>query len=241
MKKIKGVIYVSDSKNSKIAGKSKVDATYGSIEGTCPSDCALRGESCYAETAYVGIQVARLDKQAKGLNALELARMEARVIDAAYDGGKIPEGRDLRVHVSGDSKTIAGSRLINSAIGRWKVRGGNDVWSYTHSWKNVSRDNWDNVSILASVDKVEDVAWAKAQGYAPAIVVAEFENDKAFTMKGSDVKWIPCPAQTKDDVSCTDCRLCIRSSYLEQSNHGIAFAAHGIRKNNIKRRLSVIQ
>jgi len=241
MNKIKGVTYVSDSKNSKIAGKSKVDATYASIEKTCPKDCALKDESCYAQTAYVGIQVARLDKEASNLSALELAKMEAMAIDAAYGGGKVPAGRDLRIHVSGDSRTIAGSRLINSAVGRWKARGGNDAWSYSHSWKNVSRSNWKNVSILASIDKVEDAELAKAQGYAPAIVVSEFKNDKTFTLPGSDVKWIPCPAQTKDNVACTDCRLCMRSSYLENSNHGIAFAAHGIRKNVIKKRLNVIQ
>lgn len=235
-----GVTYVCNSGNSKLMGSKKVDATYASIEASCPNSCELKNAGCYASLGNVGMHVRRLDKQADGMTPLALARAEAKAIDNAYNGKAIPTGRAMRLHVSGDSRTVTGSRIINKAIGRWKQRGGGDCWSYTHAWKHVPRSEWNNVSMLASVDSISEVELARKQGYAPAIVVASFDSPKAFQMSGSDTKWIPCPAQTKE-VGCSDCGLCFNANRLFEGNFGIAFAVHGIKKNEVKRRLTVIQ
>lgn len=235
-----GVTYVVDSGNSKIIGSKKADATYVSIKSSCPNSCALKESGCYAQLGNTGMQVKRLDDQAIGMSALDLARAEAKAIDNSYKGGPVPAGRDMRLHVSGESRTVTGSRIINKAIGRWKQRGGGNCWSYTHAWKNVSREEWSNVSMLASIDSIADVKAARKQGYAPAMVVSEFDSPKTFKVNGCDTKWIPCPAQTKE-VGCTDCKLCFNANRLYEGNFGIAFAAHGIKKNTIKRRLEVLK
>ena len=95
-----------------------------------------------------------MERRAKRGSPLELARAEAKTIDECYDGGKVPTDRALRIHVAGDSRTLAGTRLINNAVGRWKWRGGGKVWSYTHAWRHVPREEWSNVSVLASVADV---------------------------------------------------------------------------------------
>lgn len=146
----------------------------------------------------------------------------------------------MRLHVAGDSRTLAGTRLLNNAVQRWKKRGGGDCWTYTHAFAHVPREEWSNVSVLASVASVEEVTLAREQGYAPAIVVGEHPSDKAYTLPGSDVKWIPCPNQTRG-VGCTDCKLCFNADRLRDGNFGIAFAAPGVYKGVIKRRLQVIQ
>lgn len=235
-----GAIYVSESGNSKINGSKKVDATYSSIKTSCPKDCPLMGEGCYAELGYVGITSHRLDDEAKGNSPLDTARAEAKAIDNSYKGGPVPAGRDLRIHVAGDSRTLAGTRLINNAVKRWKQRGGGSVWSYTHAWKHVPRDEWSAVSILASVNHVNEVEAARAQGYAPAIVVPEHPSEKAFQLDGCDTKFIPCPAQTRG-VGCTDCRLCFNADRLHDNNFGIAFAVHGVMKDKMKRHLNVVK
>lgn len=237
---MKGAIYVSNSGNTKIMGSKKVDATYSSIKHTCPDSCSLKDAGCYAQSSFVGMVNMKNERRARSASAIEVARSEARAIDESYNGGQVPLGRALRVHVAGDSRTLAGTRLINAALERWKKRGGGDVWSYTHAWKAVPRALWSQVSILASVESVKEAAAARAQGYAPAIVVPEHPSDKAFKLEGSDVKWIPCPAQTRE-VGCTDCRLCFNADRLFEGNFGIAFAAHGINKNKIKRHLTVLK
>lgn len=237
---MRGAIYVVDSGNRKIMGSKKVDATYTSIEATCPNSCSLKDKGCYAQLSMVGMHVRRLDQESEGQSAIQVAKAEAYAIDNCYDGDSVPSNRDMRLHVAGDSRTLIGTRIINNAIGRWKERGGGFCWSYTHAWKRIARSNWSNVSILASVETIKEANEARKQGYAPAIVVDEFNGDKAFKLKGSDVKWIPCPAQTRE-VGCSDCRLCMKADFLYNSNSGIAFAAHGVRKETIKRRLKVIQ
>lgn len=237
---MKGAIYVSDSGNTKIMGSKKVDATYASIKHTCPSSCPLKDQGCYAQTSFVGMINLRMQRRAKGESVMDVARSEAKAIDASYNGGPVPQGRALRLHVAGDSRTLLGTRIINKAVARWKQRGGGDCWSYTHAWKHVPRGEWSNVSILASIQNTSEVEAAKAQGYAPSIVVPEHPSDKAYKLPGSDTTFIPCPNQTRG-VGCTDCNLCMKADWLHETNRGIAFSVHGVYKGILKRKLTVIQ
>lgn len=235
-----GAIYVQDSGNEKLMGSKKIDATYTSIKATCSPTCPLKQDgTCYAMNSFVGMHVNRLDKRARQHSPLKLARAEAQCIDEAYHGGKVPDGRDLRIHVSGDSRSIKGTRVLAKAVDRWLGRGGQSAFSYTHSWAHVPRATWGQTSVLASIESVDQVAAVRDQGYAPALVVAEHYTDKVYTIPGSSVQWIPCPAQTRN-VHCADCRLCMRSDWLLESNHGITFAAHGIRTQKLKRHLKMI-
>jgi hypothetical protein len=236
-----GVKYVSDSGNKKIMGSQKIDATYVSIRGSCPLTCLLKDNGCYAQVGPLAIHVGRLDREVDGISALQLARNEAQAIDQSYNGGPVPTGRNMRLHVAGDCRTIAGAKLINSSVSRWQRRGGGSVWSYTHCWDHVTKDVWSNVSMLASVDSVEEVTFAMQNGYAPAIVVSEHPSERTYVLPGSDTKWIPCPAQTKEGMGCVDCRLCFNANRLYNSNMGISFSAHGVKKNAIKRRLNVLK
>lgn len=234
-----GATYVENSGNRKIIGSKKADATYVSIKASCPTDCPFMGEGCYAELGNVGITSHRLDKEARRSSPLDAARAEAKAIDNSYKGKAIPEQRDLRLHVAGDSRTVKGARVLNKAIGRWTHRGGGKAWTYTHAWKHVPRKEWSNVSVLASIQNVSEVDKAKAQGYTVAIVVPEHPTDKAYQLAGSDMTFIPCPQQTRG-IGCSDCRLCMKADWLFETNRGIAFAVHGVRKEQLKRHLTVV-
>jgi hypothetical protein len=239
---MRGAIYVKKSGNTKLAGSSgRVDATYASIKKSCPSTCELRDKGCYAQQSYVGMIVNRLDRRAKGQTPLTIARAEAKVIDQAYSGRNIPPNTFLRLHVSGDSRTVKGTRVLSKAVSRWGKRGGTKAYSYTHAWRTVPRKEWGEVSVLASVANLREADEAYKKGYAPALVVPEHPGPKSYKLNGSDITWIPCPAQTKENVGCSDCKLCMRDQYLIDSKHGITFAAHGINKNKLKRHLQVIQ
>src|SRR5580704_7162132 len=139
---MRGAIYVEGSKNSKLAGSNPVDSTYCSIKHTCPETCSLKNTGCYAQNSFVGMVNWRMQQRAKGSSPLQVARREAQAIDQSYNGKKVPNGRPMRLHVSGDSRTVKGTRLINAAVGRWKQRGGGDCWSYTHAWQRVPRKEW---------------------------------------------------------------------------------------------------
>jgi hypothetical protein len=238
-----GVIYVTNSKNVKIGA---ADATYVSIAASCPSTCGLRDQGCYAQTSgFLGLLARRLNTEARaeGNTTPEaIANAEGNAIRGSYGGGPVPTGRALRLHVSGDARTSGAARIIAGAVRQWKKRGGGPAWNYTHAWRRVRREAWSIVSTLASIESPCQAADVRAQGYAPALVVAEHPADgRAWESHG--VRWIPCPAQTRDDVTCTSCRLCFDADALFERNAGITFAAHGggAIVGRVKRRLALLQ
>jgi hypothetical protein len=208
-------------------GKTGLAAvTYASIAATC-GNCGLKNNGCYAQGGRVAILVRQLDEQAG--NALATARAEAALI--RENAKKAPAGYPLRLHASGDCKTEATARTVANAASEWP----GPVWTYTHSWRDVPRKAWGSVSVLASIENVDDGRAALKAGYAPALIVHEHPSDgRAFTRAG--VTWIPCPEQTRG-VQCIQCRLCFDADALKQRRHGIAFAAHGNFAKRVKRHL----
>lgn len=217
--------FVHTSKNEKVGLAS---ATYVSIDASCPTDCAQRSKGCYAQTGNVGIHTRRMDKSSTlrhRRDARIAARAEAALLYQAI--AKNEHTLPLRLHVAGDCRTPSAAKLVASAASRWK----NKVWTYTHAWKKIPRSAWRKVSVLASVDCASDVAKAREQGYAPAIIVAKHHTDKATKMYG--VKFIPCPAQTRENVTCVSCGLCLNADRLYRDGFGISFEAHGASKTKL--------
>ena len=218
---------VLNSKNAKVGN---IAATYLPVDKTCPNTCALKDNGCYAQSGNVGIHNIRLDKEVakrKRMSAYDIVRMEAREIIAKAEQSK---GKALRLHVSGDARTNASAKLLGKAALVWRGK----VYSYTHAWRTVERASWGKVSILASCENVGQVAQAFARGYAASLVVDAHPADgKAFTVDG--IKQIPCPAQTRDDVTCETCKLCMNDDKLVDMRACVTFAAHGVsRKKALK-------
>jgi hypothetical protein len=238
-------LYVSASGNSKIGRAAerdaRIDTTYAPIVASCPSSCAMRpgtGDgTCYASLGRVAGVVRRLEAHDAGrYDSATVARAEARAIRASYGGGPVPAGRPLRIHSSGDARTPYAARTIGAAATDRARRGGGQAWTYTHAWRDVPRSAWGpDVSVLASIDSPDDVGAVRAQGYAPARVVARHASARAWVADG--VRWIPCPAQTREGTTCADCRLCWRADALAARGAGIACAAHSQRSRVLSDRL----
>ena len=197
-----------------------VSATYVAQQ-SCPDTCPLAGGGCYAEHGPFFMVVTRhLNGRSEG-DAIEIARQEAEAIDTLT--GK----RDLRLHAVGDSTTSEGTRLLAEAARRFSLRAilrhkvVSKVWTYTHAWRTVSRDDWGSVSVLASCETLADVKEAHARGYATALMVKEHTGRKL-----SDGV-LPCPEQTTPGVTCRTCRLCMDATGLWERGITIGFALHG--------------
>jgi hypothetical protein len=207
------------SSNSKLGN---VSATYASIEGSCPKDCALKDNGCYAQLSFVGIHTRRLETETPKATALEEARQIKKAIKEELNT------RPLRLHVAGDCRTDVAAKLLGDSVKEWN----GPVWTYTHAWKDVKRSSWGkHVSVLASVDDPGQLNYARNRGYAAAVVVSKFPSVKAFPFHG--FKAIPCPAQTHDDVTCESCKLCWNDKRLKQGGFVIAFEAHGVRRRSL--------
>lgn len=216
---------------SRVAKFGLAAATYTGIRSTCPASCALRnGNGCYAESGFrTGAIVRRLD--AARATSVQAARAEAALL--REHAREVPKGYPLRLHVTGDCRTQRATKILADAARAWP----GPVWTYTHAWQAIDRVTWGPISVLASIEDPRNARRAMRQGYAPALVVAQHETDRAFRAHG--VRWIPCPEQTRG-VPCSRCRLCFDADALRARGAGIAFAAHGVQAGRVRRRLPVL-
>lgn len=223
-------IAVARSMNAKIGDA----ATTYAEQRSCPTSCPFfDGGGCYAEQGRLGFSVtAPLNRAAAMIAATpeDIARAEATEIDAI----KVPKSalslrekkrRPLRLHTLGDCKTDEAAAIVAAAAARYVARGGGQAWTYTHAWRDVRRESWGDVHVLASCETPEQVAEARARGYAAAIVVEKFADRKLYQADGLNV--LPCPAQTKKGVTCASCRLCMNEPRLYAKALTIAFEVHG--------------
>lgn len=207
-----------------VSGNSKtgeVSATYAS-QITCPDSCPHKGRSCYAESGLTGFTTRRVNRNAQGLenDQVLLAKLEAELIDS------LKAIRPLRVHVVGDCSTDETARIVGSAMRRYSSKNGQIAYTYTHAWRDVKKASWQGASVLASCETVEDIKEARSLGYASTIVVESHpENGKAYFKEGHLL--IPCPAQTRDDMNCSKCKLCFDSQKLFDRQATIAFSPEG--------------
>lgn len=214
-------------------------STFASIQGSCPDSCRFkmkqgRSNGCFADAGFTAMRSRRYDRAAAGLTPLEVIAQEAREIRRAFGGKRIPQdgmkgGRDLRIHIGGDAPTVQCAKLLGAAAADWRARGGGAAWTYTHAWQKVPRAAWGpDVSVLASIEHESQVAPARAQGYAPAIVVARFpRGHRSFQLGAGAARttFIPCLAETRK-LTCVECRVCFRAD-LHERRLGIAFQVHG--------------
>lgn len=219
-----------------------IATTHVSIAATCPASCPFRAGACYAIAGLHRQNGALLDELAAAVEPDDVIAAEVALIDGAWTRG-IPQdgphgfGRPLRLHVAGDVTSTAAARMLSAAARRWLDRGGGAVWTYTHRWRTVAREAWPWISVLASIERPDEVALARARGYVPAITVPHYpDGARAFDFGG--VRAIPCPAEI-GSMTCAQCGLCWDDERLAERGLAIAFAAHGPKRS--RRYLTILQ
>lgn len=218
------VVFAKEETASEKTGP--VSATYVS-QRTCPPTCGFLAGGCYAMNGMTSMLATKPLNRATPLDmtAEQIARIEARAID------KLTGWRDLRLHIVGDSYTYWGTIQIATAAETFMHKHGRKAWTYTHAWREVDREAWGEVSVLASCETEADVLAANARGYAAAIVAESYETEKRHQLGALSV--LPCPEQTRG-IQCVKCRLCLDDQRLLKSGTTIGFAVHG--GNNSKYR-----
>jgi hypothetical protein len=209
------VLTSSDAKLTKEPEIRQVSATYASPESCSPECPFRRWGGCYASHGNVGIHARRLD--CGPASPLEIARDEGAAIRMLPT-----DGRPLRLHVSGDARTSAAARELAEAVGSLQGRGGGPAWTYTHAWREVPRDAWGAVQVLASCERPRDLAAATRRGYAGALVVSDF--GRRFELPDG-LRPLPCPQERGTARDCHECRQCLRADELHAAGLAVIFQA----------------
>lgn len=221
------IIFKLYTENKKLKGCA---CTYVS-QVTCPDDCPLLDNGCYAETGPIAWSTT--NKLANTpLDSNQIIYLEAKLIK---EYSNLPEAhsRPLRLHVVGDfNKAIKALDSLVAAAHAWILKTVAPVFTYTHCWRDIPRGKFGKISILASCEKPGQILEAHALGYAVALIVPSFPAGPKAWELGNGFKAIPCPEQTLG-IGCRDCGLCFKDRWLWQARRVIAFKAHGIRKDKV--------
>ena len=257
-----------DSENSKVGISTCTYAT----QASCPNGrnssylCPLLGEGCYAEDpkGYTKFTTNELNRHAGFSNKDpvgsspivtpdQVAADEAFALRDVYDRiwKKKSSKQPMRVHVVGDCVTSKSAGLVSDAAEPFAFTlpyGAKSVWAYTHAWRDVSRGSWSSrLSVLASVDTIEDLEAATRRGWACAMVIQRFQQSKLGNYVAvrlqNKLTAIPCPFEVnrvveasggkRAHVQCVmnngagGCRLCLKEDFLKSIGGFVTFAAHG--------------
>lgn len=202
-----------------------VSVTYAPMT-TCPSACPFLNAGCYAQSGPTMLHLSRINKASDGMTRIDIAKAEADAILLLT--GKRP----LRLHVVGDCATDETAKIVSAACMEYASRHAQAVWIYTHAWRNVSVDSWNEVSVLASCETASDIVDAYNRGYAPAITGTPVEVE--------EFRSIICLAQTKG-ISCARCRLCWDVERLRKNRSVVTFLPHGARKKAANAAVEVLR
>ena len=209
MKKSERPIIVKEMGGNKKTGYTGV--TYIPFS-TCSDSCPFKKGGCYAQSGNCGVHTKRISKNAEGMSSDDLISLEANVVSEMR--GLFP----LRLHVSGDVKTDEQAQKLAKAAERYTAKDGQPVWTYTHSWKEVSAESWGSISVFASCESIEQVKEAKSKGYKTSFVCEE----RDFSKNIDGVEMINCPNQKNKAVQCSQCKLC-----FGKTEKTVVFFPHG--------------
>lgn len=192
---------------------------------TCPDSCALKAKGCYASAGPIAIH---WRKVSNGLRGLSWGEFIKSVLE-------LPKGWKFRHNQAGDlpgeNEKIDSVKLgkLSEAIKNRKLL----AWTYTH--KPLTKNNLFAIKsaikngfvINASADNLSQADEKSDLGLPVVVVLPQDSANTLFTPKGRKI--VVCPAQNKENVSCSSCMLCHKAN----RSVIVGFKAHGVYKKAV--------
>lgn len=212
-------------------------ATVRSSSNTCPADCPFNnGGGCYAASGPEAIWWKRLDESEKPEHIGWLG------LSDQFREAKLTPGTLLRVNTAGDLPHLPNTgELLGNVVDLLRaIFEANEVvpFTYTHHRQTehnlsvIDRQNRAGFTVNLSCDSEERASMMHRRGF-PSVCVVPADDTRTGWRDEQNTKFVTCPAQTRDDMTCDRCRLC------SKANRGavVVFRAHGAKRKKISARL----
>jgi hypothetical protein len=213
---------------------------------SCPSSCPLKSPhgagiakdgDCYAAFGPLGMHWRKIGKDGRGI----MWSLFCKAIK------KLPKGQLWRHNQAGDlpkSHTDSADRDIVDAEKCFELSNasrGKRGWTYTHYDMSSplnravveEMNDVDGLTVNLSADSLSEADQYYDLGIAPVCVTlpkdAPHRGNK--TPKGLPV--VVCPAQTQDEMSCQQCKLC----QVRDRKSIVGFLAHGTASKRLSQKL----
>jgi len=197
-----------------------------SERSTCPPECPLNRNGCYADAGYY--TRTHWDK----VTAKERGTDWQGFLDNVR---KLPMGTLWRHNIAGDLPNVAGviaGKALADIVTANKRKNG---FTYTHcdpfkadNKKHIADANQGGFTVNLSADSLDQADEYLALELPVVTLLPEDAPKVSFTPNGARV--VRCPATVREDVSCATCGLCARAD----RSYAIGFPVHGSQKSKIK-------
>lgn len=193
---------VPNGKNAKLG--LGVATTYRPVGITCPKDCPLLGNGCYAQNGHVNIHQNASANQEDDLRKLAGQTMVRHLVS----GDWLKQAKNGRM--------VLDREFVDSVIDLHKNAPWLTGWGYTHDAMAFARANYSpdslpsNLHILASCDSKQKKTQLNKAGWRTARVILE-EHEKL-----DDEFLCPVDKQKRDKLpqcertSCARCQACFK-------------------------------
>lgn len=187
---------------------------------SCPDNCALKGNGCYAESGMVRMHWQRVAE--KGISQEQLfAHIQT-----------LPRGQLWRHNVAGDLPSYNGGLIdpefIDGIIQANNYRKGftythNSVLnpSDSHNRAQIRKANNSGFTINLSANNLNEADQMKALNIGPVVCIMPENADKVTITPAGNVVTL-CPATYREDIQCANCGICAK-----QRQDIIGFPVHG--------------
>lgn len=191
-----------------------IPVTYSQRE-TCPPSCPHYRADCYAEDFYTRLAWDKVPLRGIGLSEL-CAAIAA-----------LPDGQLWRMNVAGDLPG-QGEDIDPASLGDI-VRANIGKRGFTYTHKRGEAIEWARhatawgFTVNLSADDAGEADTLAATGLPTVCIVPSDTPEKTATPGGRPI--VVCPAQTREEITCSSCGLCARANRKVI----VGFRAHGNR------------
>ena len=221
------LVHITKKSNNRKVGPIPTTTTEAA---TCPPSCPFINSGCYAKSGPLALH---WHKVSNGT--------QSNLTD--WDGlcsfiEQQPPGQLIRLQQAGDlphQNGVIDTFLLRQLV---KANKGRKSYSYTHhkhtphNIKALQQANELGLTINVSTESLEAADYVVDSYGLPAVTVVNSKDKPPKTTPGGR-RVVVCPAQVKDGVTCSTCKLCSK-----QRSFIVAFIAHGTQKNKVNEVLS---
>ncbi len=190
-------------------------------QDSCPPSCPFSGGGCYAKSGPLALHWLKVSQGARG-GSLENLTDFIR---------GLPENQLWRMNQAGDLPGEGEKIDVKSLAKIIRANKGKRGFTYTHKYASkrsrwiIRESNDQGFTVNLSANSPAHADELAETGAGPVVCVLDQATTKNTTTPAGR-KIVVCPATVRDDVTCSTCGLCARST----RSVIIGFPAHGTAK-----------
>jgi hypothetical protein len=216
------------------SGNRKVGAIPVSTteEGSCPAECPLKDTDCYARFGPLGMHWRKIGPDGRGDNwdafCERVEKFEDGQLWRHNQAGDLPQRKDGKIAARKAKKLSQAAQHTNG-------------WTYTHydptdehNRKVIEAMNAvSGMTVNLSADSLTEADQYAKLGIGPVTVTLPKDAPERGNKTPDGLPIVVCPAQTQENMSCEQCKLC----QVKERKSIVGFLAHGTASKRLSERL----